>query len=276
LVQIEYGELLGLIEQRKQAIPWVVTLHDVLRSETGETAEDRFEAGLIAQCDAVIVCSTEDAALVQHKNVAVVPNAAELPSQYTPSPNKCSLLFVGPFRYKPNLQGILSFLEIVYPTLRSDLGDLELVILGGPNANALANLNAAFQQPGVRVVDHVHNVGPWYDRCSVTINPVSKIRGSSIKVLESIAAGRVCVSTASGARGFRDLPHVGLVVVPEIGDFVAVLRDLLRDVDRRHLLEKPTEEVRRVISWDRSALTQANLYRNLFVSDIATLDRMHE
>jgi len=263
LVQIEYVELAALIENRKRAVPWIITLHDVLCSESGESAEDRFEAALIAQYDAVIACSAEDAALVRHRRLVAVPNSVTPPDRYIPSRGCRKLLFTGPFRYEPNLAGILSFLETVYPALRREIPDVELCVLGGRDASFIARQYAAFGQPGVRVVDHVDDVSPWLESCALTINPLSGVRGSSIKLLESLGFGRVCISTEEGARGFRDLRSSALLIVPRVKDFLAPLRELLLDEERRLQLEKPDSKLLESISWERAALVQADLYREL-------------
>jgi len=263
LVQIEYIELAALIENRKDAVPWSITLHDVLFSETGESPEDRFEAALIAQYDAAIACSAEDAALVRHKRLVVVPNAVTPPDRYVPSRGSRRLLFTGPFRYEPNLEGILGFLETVYPVLRREIPDVELCVLGGRDASLIARQYEGFAQPGVRVVDHVDDVSPWLEGCALTINPLTGVRGSSIKLLESLGFGRVCVSTEDGARGFRDLRSNALRIVPGVEHFFASLRELLLDEERRLQLEKPDSRLLASISWERAALVQAGLYREL-------------
>ncbi|MBZ5591762.1 MAG: glycosyltransferase [Acidobacteriia bacterium] len=263
LVQIEYVELAALIEKQKTQIPWCITLHDVLLSETGESAEDQFESRLIAQYDAVIACSREDAALVRHKRLVVVPNSVMAPDRYVPSRGSRRLLFTGPFRYQPNLAGILSFLETVYPALCREIPDVELWVLGGRNAGSIARQYANFDQPGVRVVDHVDDVAPWLEACALTINPLTGVRGSSIKLLESVGFGRVCVSTEEGARGFRDLRSDALLIVPKVEHFLSPLHELLLDEERRLLLEKPDKQVLASISWDRAAVIQTDLYREL-------------
>lgn len=264
LVQIEYVELAALVEKRRRGIPWSITLHDVLFSSGRRSPEDRFEAGLIAKFDAVIACSREDAALVDHRRLTVVPNGVEPGARgYSPSRGSRRILFLGPFRYAPNLDGIRRFLETVYPVLQREIPRVGLQILGGRDGRSLAAQYACFDQPGVEIVDHADDVLPWLRGCALTINPLDEMRGSSIKLLESVAAGRICVSTAEGARGFRDLPSKALVIVPRIEDFVAPLRDLLLDDERRIQLERPAEGLLEQLSWRRAAAVQADLYHSL-------------
>ena len=264
LVQIEHVELAALIEKRRNGIPWCISLHDVLLSDGERALEDRFEAGLIAQFDAVIACSREDAALVAHPRLAVVPNGVEPNGHpYAPSRGSRRILFLGPFRYAPNLRGIRRFLEAVYPVLRREIPSIELQILGGRNGHSLAKQYACFDQPGVEIVDHTDDVWPWLSGCALTINPLLDMRGSSVKLLESVAAGRVCVSTMEGARGFRDLQCGALVTVAHIEDYLPVLGELLLDEDRRIHLERPSERLLETLSWERAARVQADLYRSV-------------
>jgi GT2 family glycosyltransferase len=264
LVQVEHVELAALIEKRHRGIPWVITLHDVLLTDGRQTAEDRFEAGLIAKFDAAMVCSPEDAALLAQPRPVIVPNGVPHGREsYVPSRGNHRILFLGPFRYAPNLHGIRRFLEGVYPVLRRRIPNLGLQILGGRGGRSLASQYACFDQTGVEIVDHADDVRPWLLDCALTINPLEEMRGSSIKLLESIAAGRVCVSTLEGARGFRDLQSEALVVVPRIEDFAAPLLELLSDEEHRIRIEQPAEQLLAALSWERAARIQADLYRSL-------------
>ncbi len=263
LVHIEYVELAALIEKKRRRIPWILTLHDVLLSADPGAPADQFEAALIAKYDAAIVCSGEDAALVRHPRLAIVPNGLDLRPAYRPSRGSRRILFMGPFRYAPNLEGIRRFLETVYPVLRREIPDVTLQILGGRDGRSLAARFACFRQPGIQIVDHTDDVEPWLSACALTINPLGEMRGSSIKLLESIAAGRVCVSTLEGARGFRDLPSEALVIVPRIEDFIGPLRELLMDEEQRVRREQPADKLLQALSWQQSAAIQADIYRSL-------------
>jgi hypothetical protein len=60
---------------------------------------------------------------------------------------------------------------------------------------------ACFDQPDVTVFNFIEDLPPYLLSCSISINPDKSVRGSSLKVIESLAAGRVCVSTRDGAQG---------------------------------------------------------------------------
>jgi GT2 family glycosyltransferase/glycosyltransferase involved in cell wall biosynthesis len=266
IVQIEYVELSKLVELRDSR-PWVLTLHDVLlqEHETGSSREDRFELQYINRFDAVIVCSAEDLSLLSLGNRAhLVQNSANMIRHYRPSPADGPILFIGPFRYPPNLAGIMKFLETAYPAIRVRMPTAELWILGGVDARAIAERHACFQQAGITVFDLIEDVQPCFESCSLSINPDKAVRGSSVKVIESLAAGRVCVSTRDGARGLlaSDLPS--LVVIDE-NDFADTIVRLLANAQYRHSLEVPKPALHRY-SWQNASEKQAQIYRSLLKS----------
>ncbi len=191
----------------------------------------------------------------------IVPNGAEINNNsYISSQGSRLILFVGPFRYPPNLLGIQMFINRVYPQLRQKMPDLELVILGGYGASKMAKKIPDFQIAGIQVLDYVENVHEWLKRCAVTINPQYHIRGSSIKLIESLAAGRVCVSTTDGARGF--LKFASLITVEQIEEFAQPLEKLLCEEDYRLSLEKPSLDLLQNYTWTHSAHKLRLLYEN--------------
>jgi glycosyltransferase involved in cell wall biosynthesis len=263
LVQIEFVELAGLVEERRSGTPWVLTLHDVLLSGNLSSEENQFERKLMKKYDALVACCDEDAALLDGVRVRVIPNGADTGGAYGPPSSGRSLLFAGPFRYRPNLDGISTFLKTVYPKLLERVPGVEIHILGGQGAPATAARLECFHLPGVQVHDHQDDIAPWLERCAVSINPLTGIRGSCIKLAESLAAGRVCVSTIEGARGFLDPSLTSLVKVGSIDDFLGPICDLLLDEALRHRTEKLTETARRSLDWARSAALQTALYEEL-------------
>ena len=262
LVQIEYAELSPLAALREGSVPWFLTLHDVQLSGDGSrTAEDEYETGWIKQYDAVIACSGEDALLVPHEHVFVVPNGATIHGRKcSPSPDRPAILFMGPFRYQRNLEGIQEFLQMAYGSLRKLVSGLELWILGGQGASEIAAGLKCFDQPGVCVTGYVEHPLEWLQRCALTINPLQGVRGSCVKVIESVAAGRVCVSTREGARGFAQAGFSSLVVTETVEDFIEPLAHLLLNPGYRRTLESVPEEDLMPFSWKHAADLQADIY----------------
>lgn len=261
IVQVEHVELSGL--RVPSGRPSVIVAHDVLLTPDELDAANRLERTNLRSFGAIVACSHEDAALLAPLPATVVPNGAVVNRACPPSVGRRNLLFAGPFRYAPNLRGIRAFLSDVFPQLRRRFPDLGLTILAGPGGCSLSASDPLLGQPGVAVHEAVDDVRPWLEACALTINPLESTRGSSVKVIESVAAGRVCVSTCDGARGWLDARLRGLVVVDGVTDMFAPIARMLEDEPCRLRLEQPCEETLRPLSWQSAALAQEKIYQGL-------------
>lgn len=264
IAQIEFIELAGLPKIRGTKTARILVLHDVLVSEARNDPEDLFELSLMRQFDRVVTCCSEDAALITDVNPQIVPNGADLPQ---PAPalsrGKHTILFMGPFRYHPNLIGIRIFLETVYPKLLSSIPNLNIVILGGTGSRRLSKKWNCFDQKGIQIIDKPVAPRPFLEECAVTINPIYGMRGSSLKLIESIFSARVCVSTKDGARGFTNSGFSSLITVERIEQFHRPLEKLLLDEKYRLCLETPCMAKLTPFTWKQSANRLSDLYQCL-------------
>jgi glycosyltransferase involved in cell wall biosynthesis len=213
----------------------------------------------VAAFDAATACSGEDAALVTHPRCAVVPNGARLAfDDYVPSAGQ-RVLFVGPFRYAPNREGIAEFIASAWPAIRAEVPQATLTILGGDEHAAWTRGDPRFGAEGVEVLGHRDDVPRLLAQCALTINPLTGIRGSAVKLVESLAAGRVCVTTVEGARGMT-APLAALSVVDRVAAMAQPIIGLLRDPALRHRREAPDRAALAPFGWDESVARQRALY----------------
>ena len=122
-----------------------------------------------------------------------------------------------------------------------------------------------FAGDGIEVLEHRDDVAGELAACALTINPLTAIRGSPIKLVESLVAGRVCVSTREGARGFADAGLAGLLTTEGIAAMAQPIIRLLRDADERHRLESADTAQLSRYTWAVSAGLQKSLYLRLLV-----------
>jgi len=260
IVQVEFMELALLADQRGgSGARWLLSLHDVYL-DGGE--HDALQRAAIGAFDAVVACSREDLALLSMPRAHLVPNGAPRRGGYVPSPDGAEVLFMGPFRYRQNREGILRFLEQAWPAVRAAVPGARLVILGGVESARDAG-EPLLAQDGVRLVSEFVDPAPYLARCALTINPQLEIRGSALKVAESLLAGRVCVSTRDGARGFLEDDAAALVLAADVAAMAAPVARLLRDASARHAIEAPDAVTVARHSWDGIAQAQLALYRDL-------------
>ena len=251
-VVVQHAELAPLVQERTGGERWILDLHDAFIREDFESVEE-YEgfARDIARYDEVTVCSPEDAALVAHPRICTIANGARIGGEaYAPS-RGTRLMFVGPFRYGPNREGIARFLRDAWPRIHGAIPEATLMILGGDESLAMTRGDALFAQAGVELLGHRDDVPRLLAQCTLTVNPLSSIRGSAVKLVETLAAGRVCVTTADGARGFAGAAP-GLVVVPDVAAMADPIVVLLRDASRRNALERPDAARLDAFGWHHS------------------------
>lgn len=109
-----------------------------------------------------------------------------------------SVLFLGSFRHRPNLEALDWLIRRVMPELlsRAPAARLYVVGAGAPDDHTLPDLGGA-----VRVVGFVEDVREALARYSVFACPILSGSGVRVKLLEAFAAGIPCVSTTLGAEG---------------------------------------------------------------------------
>ncbi len=264
VVQVEHAELAPLVRQRAPGTRWILDLHDAYgRADFAQAAEADAFGDCLRAYDALVACSDEDAALLAHPRIACVPNGARVATNaYRPS-DSARLLFVGPFRYDANRDAIARFLRDAWPAIRRQAPAATLLVLAGDEHPAYTAGEPLFAQDGVTVSGHRDDVPALLADSALSINPQLAIRGSAVKLVESLAAGRVCVSTAAGARGFAAAAPPALVTVPDVAAMVVPIVALLADRERRHRLEAPDAQALAAFTWDASVARERALVRSL-------------
>jgi GT2 family glycosyltransferase len=265
IVQVEHAELAPLVELRRPGQRWVLTLHDAHSAEDFHDAAEakRFSDHILAAYDAIVVCSEEDARMVEHRRVVCVPNGARHRGGAYAASQGDRVLFMGPFRYAQNLEGIRAFLRDPWPAVRARCPAATLLILGGDEAAKMIAGEALFAQEGVQMLGHREDVPELLAASALSINPLAGIRGSAVKLIESLMAGRACVTTADGARGFAGSGLAGLVQAATIGEMAEPVAALLADPAARHRIEAPQEAQLAPFRWEASAKVQRALYAEL-------------
>jgi sugar transferase (PEP-CTERM/EpsH1 system associated) len=193
----------------------------------------REEHAVWDRVDGVTVTSAADAARVRADRpgarVAVVPNAVDVdlfrPRAGDPAPDRSTLLFFGALDYYPNLEGLLWFLDEVWPRVLESHPAVRLRILGRRPPPALV----ARQGPRVEVAGFVEDLRPSLAAAAAVIVPLRLGGGTRLKILEAMAMERPVVSTTVGAEGIDVAGGRELLLADEPERFAAEVRRLLDD-----------------------------------------------
>ncbi len=116
------------------------------------------------------------------------------------------LLFVGGFSHRPNVDGILWFVDQVWPMVKERLPKTKLTIAG---SNPLPEI-VKLASDDIKVVGFVSDetLAQLYDEVDAAIAPLRFGAGVKGKVLEALSVGTPIVITSVAAQGIPDIRDV--------------------------------------------------------------------
>lgn len=190
-------------------------------------------------------------ALAPSANVQVVLNGVEvdrLRPGRAPS-SAANVVFCGIMDYQPNHEGMMWFVEKIWPKIRSARPDATLTIVGANPMRPLTQLCAA--DPSITVTGRVEDVRDWLWNAAVGIAPLQVARGVQNKALEAIAAGLPIVITGAVAGGLPQTMVAASLVANSADAFADHVVNLLNRSasDRRAMAESCDFES---LKWSRT------------------------
>lgn len=199
----------------------------------------RFERWAMRQATWVVAVSEPDArqlqTLVPDKPVAVIPNsidttAYQLSPGSEPSPHSFDLLFMGKMDYRPNVDAVLWFAEMIWPLIRQARPQTRWAIVGQKPDTRLDYLR---QQAGISITGRVEIVQPYLVGADVVLMPFRAGSGTRLKLIEAMAASKAIVSTTLGAEGFPVQSGRELLLADTPEQFAQTVLRLLADDGER-------------------------------------------
>ena len=170
------------------------------------------------------------------------------------------LMYVGFLGWEPNAQGLLWFIEQVWPRLVERHPDLRFDIVGkNPDQRLRA---AAARWDGISLKGFVPDLQEIYRDSRVSVAPLLFGSGMKVKVLDAMARGMPTVTTSVGAEGI-DIEHARHLLVADNP------QDMANEVDR--LLTDPHLWQRLRIN-SRALISERYTWRQLFTQMHRTLD----
>jgi polysaccharide biosynthesis protein PslH len=191
----------------------------------------REEQSAWEQADACVFTSEREAAIVRRllpaQRIAVVPNGVDI-EYFRPSaapPASDSIVFTGLMGYRPNVDGVMWFVEQVWPRIQAVRPAASFTVAGAHPPREIQRLAG----PGICVTGALPDMRPIMADASVLIAPLRMGSGTRLKVVEGLAMGKAMVSTSLGCEGIdvRDGEHLWIADSPE--QFAAAVLKLLDD-----------------------------------------------
>jgi polysaccharide biosynthesis protein PslH len=191
----------------------------------------REELGTYRDADGVYLCSAADQRRllkeVPEARTAVIPNAANVeyyqPRPADPPPDGRTVVFFGLLDYVPNIDGVIHFVQDIWPRIAEAHPEARCKIIGGrppPSLLALAG-------PRVELTGFVSDLRPHLAAAAAVVVPLRLGGGTRLKIVEAMAMGKAIVSTTLGAEGIEAVPGRDVLIENEPTAFAEAVNRLL-------------------------------------------------
>jgi glycosyltransferase involved in cell wall biosynthesis len=138
------------------------------------------------------------------------------------------LYFIGSLDWLPNQEGLIWFIENVWPMINNNYSHVEFHIAG---RNAPDWLIKKFNQPGIKYHGEVVNAKLFAMQYDIMIVPLFSGGGMRVKIVEAMSLGKIVVTTPIGAEGLDIIPNYHAIVAEEADDIATGVEVLLENTD---------------------------------------------
>lgn len=192
----------------------------------------------------------------------VIPNGVDS-SYFVPSTEKPEghrLVFTGAMSYIPNSDGIIYFLDNIFPLITKAIPDTKLYVVGDMPPQKLRQRAS----DNVIITGYTYDVRPFVWKSSVYIVPLRMGSGTRLKVLEALAMKKPVVTTSIGCEGIDVQNNESAIIADEPQAFADAVIKLLKDQNQHNnLIENGYELMKQQYDWNVIGEKLNNVYSSL-------------
>lgn len=217
----------------------------------------------------LVTMSSEDREVIHHElgtdvRIDVVANGVDIerfskkPKQL---PKEPTILFVGTFKWLPNIDAVQYLAQELWPGIKSQVPDAKLWIVGHSPTEEVLSLG---RQPDVKVSANVADIRDAYAQAHVLVAPIRSGKGTRYKIIEAIATKTPVVTTSLGAEGLQLRPGKHVLIGDNTQSLIKQTVKLLKDRQLQETLANSAQSiVERSYNWQTISKDLDKLYREL-------------
>jgi len=174
---------------------------------------------------------------------------------------KPTVLFVGQFKWLPNLEAAKFLVESIWPLIKKKVPDAQLLIVGRNPTQEILNLS---KYPDVTIRSDVEDIRTVYGESNVLLAPIRNGKGTKYKVLEAMATGVPIVGTPMAAEGIAIENGKHALIGKTASELANYTSALLKDNKRAEMIAKHANKlVRETYDWNRIAAELNKVYEDI-------------
>lgn len=164
--------------------------------------------------------------------VEIIPNCINIEDyrEIEEIPQSDTLIFTGSFNYYPNYEGIIWFLEKVYPQVQVHCPSVKLLITGDHAGRPIPPAS------NVTLTGFVEDIRPLVARSSISVVPIISGGGTRLKILEAMALHTPVVTTRKGSEGLDVIHGSDILIANTPDEFAENIIKLLKESEMRQRL----------------------------------------
>lgn len=189
------------------------------------------ELNVMNQVDGIASISPEDTRRYRKlgikKPLITVPFGLNLDEYTFQTPHVShglDLFHIGAMDWSPNIEGMIWFLEEIWPDIHKAHPEVRFTIAGRNMPSFL--LESKYS--GVKVLGEVDNAKQFIISNDIMVVPLLSAGGMRVKIIEAMALGRVVISTAIGAEGIPCTHEKDILLASNPAQFAVVVDKLLQ------------------------------------------------
>jgi polysaccharide biosynthesis protein PslH len=227
----------------------------------------RYENKLLPEFDYIIAVSElEKQKLVENNSqkdrIRVIKNGVNLEKFRDSGIKRIGnpLIFLGGMGFIPNREGLVWFLENIFPVIQEKIQNASLVVIGEKDQRLEKKyINAQVVFRGI-----INNLNEEMGEGMLFIAPVRIGAGTRLKIVTAMAFGMPVVTTSVGVEGIKAGEDEGVIIADTEKDFAGAVIELLSDDEKRYRLGRNARNfAEREYSWDMIAEELLQFYSSI-------------
>lgn len=207
----------------------------------------KYELDVIGQVDGIATISDEDLRRYEKlgfdKPMINIPFGVNFKDYQCPEGLKpqLALFHLGSMNWMPNLEGVLWFLDDIWPKIHKQFPELKLYLAGREMPADLMS----DPLPNVEVIGEVDDAKEFICSKAIMIVPLLSAGGIRVKIIEGMALGKAIISTDVGAEGIECENDKDILIASTARQFLQAVEKLVENPER---IESMGAEARKLIS----------------------------
>jgi glycosyltransferase involved in cell wall biosynthesis len=197
----------------------------------------RLELSIINSYDFLIPITARDEKLFcsfgNTKPSFVIPVGIDIPELKKDAFNTKSIFYIGALDWVPNQEGLLWFIDNVFPDIIEQHNDIQFHIAG---RNAPAWLIKKFEHNNIVYLGEIDDAHSFIINSGIMLVPLFSGSGMRVKIVEGLALGKPIITTSIGAEGIDITDGENIIIADDRETFYKKLIELIEDSGKAELL----------------------------------------